>query len=149
MHKIAYLYFLVWTIFFQQNTQKQKSDFIIESMDCYDIKYGYADKLITNFEDALEAGIVDSINVNDIKTKKFYAENATYIFEIGGGCFMPFLDELYTKANNDSVTIYWKKKAIEPCPEVGEAVPFCGKIIINKKKYPNYKKLTFVKIIKN
>ena len=149
MNKIVYLYFLVWIIFSQQNTQKQKSDFIIESIDCYDIKFGYADKLITNFDDALELGIVDSINSNNLKTKKYYSENAEYIFRIGGGCFTPFIDELYTKANNDTIKIYWEKKAIEPCPEVGKVGPFCGKIIINKKKYPNYKKLTFVKIYKN
>lgn len=140
---------MVWTTFSQKNAQAHKPEFIIESIDCVDLKYGYADKLITNYGDALKAGMVDSINSNNIKTKKFYAENAEYLFEIGGGCFMPFLEELYTTVSNDTIKIYWEKKAIEPCPEVGEAVPFCGKIVINKEKYPNYNKLTFVKIINN
>lgn len=149
MTKIVYLYFLLGIIFNQQVAQEQQSDFLIEPIDCYNLKYGYAYKLIDNYEEALKSGIVDTLKFNYSEQRKIYTEKAVYLFHIGGGCFTPLLDELHAEVNNDTVKIYWKKKLAEPCPEVGEYEPFCGKISINKSKYPNYKKLRFVNIDNN
>lgn len=140
---------LIEYLFSTQDIQKHKSEFTIKNIDCANLKYGYSDKMIKSYEEALQAGIIDTVNSNKIEIEKFYFENIEYIFEIGGGCFMPLLTELYTKTDNDTVKIYWERKGVEPCPEVGEAVPFCGKIVINKKEHPNYKELKFKKIDNN
>ncbi|WP_405410116.1 hypothetical protein [Maribacter sp. Asnod1-A12] len=148
MKQIFYIFLLLVTAIVNKlNAQVDKSKLIIEANDCYNIKYPY--EIVDNINGALKIGAIDSTKIKNIELKKYYYENADVFFEIGGGCFMPYLDELSTKIENDTIKIYWNRESNEPCSEVGEAVPFCGKITIDKRKYLNYKKLRLLKVYKN
>jgi len=131
MKKIIYICLLfVTSIINGLNTQEDKSKLIIEVNDCYNIEYPY--EIVENINGALKIGAIDSTKIKNIEIKKYYYENADVFFEIGGGCFTPYFEELSTKIENDTIKIYWNRESNEPCPEVGDAVPFCRKIKIIK-----------------
>ncbi len=117
---------------------QNKNKLPIKGID-YQIGIKYSGKFIDKYSDALKLGLDKEVK----NPKKFYKNNAVYLFEIGGGCFYANLDAISpTFKSNDLIFIDWTEPN-EPCPEVGEAATTYGIIIISKKQYPNYKKLKF------
>ncbi|WP_162143038.1 hypothetical protein [Chryseobacterium gregarium] len=106
-------------------------------------------KVVENYEDALNAEIIDTTKHSKASYEKYYAQNADYLFSMGDGCFTPKIEELYAKQSNDTIKIHWERKFWKPCPPTGKHSPVFAKIIINKQKYPNYKKLVFIPIDDN
>ncbi len=121
---------------------KEKFNLEIEKINNYSDKV--FNKILNKFffseadEEALLGKNYKKINKNET----FYSQNAMYVFEIGGGCFTPEISSLSVELENNIVNIIWQQPN-KPCPKVGKYGAFKGKIIFNKKKFPNCRKFKF------
>lgn len=117
------------------SAQENKIKLPFQEID-FSIGREYTGRLIDSYEKALEIGLGKE------NEKEFYKNNAVYLFNVGGGCFGAIPSEIFIVLKNNFVNINWNEP-IEDCPKVGEATPFYGMIVIQKREYPNYKKFKF------
>lgn len=119
------------------HAQENRMKLSFEEID-FSIGRKHRDRLIDTYKEAVKIGL----SKENEKADQFYKNNAIYLFNVGGGCFGASPNEISVVLENKEVKITWEEPK-EPCPEVGEAMAFYGRIIISKRDYPNYKKFRF------
>lgn len=114
----------------------------------YPIYYG---KWIENKEDALKVKLtfynsdlnkrnLDSLNKRNLN--HLYKKTAQYLFIIGGGGIWVNAEDCSAEIKNDTILIKYKIKVHSSV--VGEAASSLICMEVDKRKYPNYKKMKLI-----
>ncbi|MFD1603181.1 hypothetical protein ACFSJW_06225 [Flavobacterium artemisiae] len=135
--------FLTASFVILTSCKKENSDLTFYSCDFDKTQYNdpqFYDKWIYNKEDALKVKLTfNDSELDNRNLDSLYNQKVQYLFILGGGSIYVHADDCEAEIKND--TIFIKYDIRMTTDQVGETAESLICLEVNKRKYPNYKKM--------